>query len=168
MPLDAAAISPELETYIDSLDSTDGMLMPVLHKAQELYGYLPVTVQNHIAERLKLPAAKVFGVVTFYSFFNTAPKGQFQISVCMGTACFVRDAGAVLERFKSQLKIEPGGVSDDMMFSLDAIRCVGACGLAPVVSVNGKVYGRVIPDDVEGIVEEYLVKGGQNEERNED
>ena len=163
MPLDAAAISTELDVFIDSLDSRDGMLMPVLHKAQELYGYLPVTVQNHIAERLELPAAKVFGVVTFYSFFNTAPKGRFKVSVCMGTACFVRDAEAVLERLKSQLGISPGEVSGDMMFSLDAIRCVGACGLAPVVSVNGKVYGRVAPDDVEGIVEEYLVEGGQNE-----
>jgi len=161
MPSKAAVILPELDGFIDSLEISDGMLMPILHKAQELYGYLPAAVQNHIAERLSIPAAKVFGVVTFYSFFNTAPKGRYQISVCMGTACFVREAEAVLTEFKSQLGIDPGGVSGDMLFSLDAIRCVGACGLAPVVSVNGKVYGRVAPDDVKGIVEEYLVKGGQ-------
>ena len=160
MQSETVVVLPELESFIDSIEAADGMLMPVLHKAQELYGYLPAVVQNHIAERLNLPAAKVFGVVTFYSFFNTAPKGRFQINVCMGTACFVRDAQAVLERFKSQLGVEPGGVSGDMLFSLDAIRCVGACGLAPVVSVNGKVYGRVTPDDVAGIVEEYLVKSG--------
>lgn len=160
MSLESVTISRELAGFMDSLENTDGMLIPALHKAQEIYGYLPVSVQNYIAERLNIPAAKVFGVVTFYSFFNTTPKGQFQINVCMGTACFVRGAGDVLERFKSQLGVEVGGVSEDKLFSLDALRCVGACGLAPVVSVNGKVYGRVSPDDVEGIIEEYLVKGG--------
>lgn len=149
----------ELDKYIDSLENRDGALIAVLHKAQEIYGYLPVEVQNHVAQRLNIPAAKVFGVVTFYSFFNTRPKGKYKINVCMGTACFVRGAQAVLDEIKRQVNAEVGETSEDGMFSLDAIRCVGACGLAPVVSVNGKVYGRVQAGDVGGIIEEYLAKG---------
>ena len=161
MSLKISPVSFELESFIDSLEGSDGMLIPILHKAQAIYGYLSVEVQNYIAQRLEIPAAKVFGVVTFYSFFNTVPKGRFKISVCMGTACFVRGASAVLEKFKLQAKVDAGGVSSDNLFSLDAIRCVGACGLAPVVSVNEKVYGRVSPEDVDAIIEEYLMEDGR-------
>ena len=146
----------ELDAYIDSLPVREGALITVLHKAQELYGYLPTEIQNHIAEKLNIPCAKVYGVVTFYSFFNTTPKGKHNISVCMGTACFVRGSQNVLEEFKKQLHIEAGETTADSLFSLDAIRCVGACGLAPVVSVNGKVYGRVKAENVQEILEEYL------------
>jgi NADH-quinone oxidoreductase subunit E len=155
-----AELLAELDKFIDGLSTNEGALIAVLHKAQEIFGYLPSDVQNHVAKRLNVPAAKVFGVVTFYSFFNTEKKGKFQISVCMGTACFVRGADVVLEEFERQLDVKTGGKTGDDLFSLDALRCVGACGLAPVVSVNGKVYGRVTKDDVKGIVEEYMAQGG--------
>jgi len=145
----------ELDKFIDGLETKEGALISVLHKAQDIFGYLPKEVQQHVARRLELPDSKVCGVVTFYSFFNTEPKGKFRIDVCMGTACFVRGAGDVLEQFKRELGINVGGTSADGLFSLDALRCVGACGLAPVVSVNGKVYGRVTPGDVKGIIEEH-------------
>ena len=151
-----SAALQELDAYIDSLPVPEGALITVLHKAQELYGYLPTEVQNHIAEKLNIPCAKVYGVVTFYSFFNTTPKGKQKISVCMGTACFVRGSQNILGEFEKQLHIAVGETTEDNLFSLDAIRCVGACGLAPVVSVNGKVYGRVKAEDVKKILEEYL------------
>lgn len=151
---------PEIEEFINSLDTTKGALITVLHKAQDIYGYLSTDIQNYIAHKLDIPSAKVFGVVTFYSFFNTKPKGKFQISVCMGTACFVRGSQIVLDELKKQLNIEVGETSEDTLFSLDAIRCVGACGLAPVVSVNGKIYGRVKAEEVKDIIDEYLAIGG--------
>ena len=162
---EAAVDYRELDSFIESLDSTEGALITVLHKAQDIYGYLPAEVQNYIANRLEIPAAKVFGVVTFYSFFNTTPKGRYKISVCMGTACFVRGAQDVLDEFKKQLGIQVGETSEDDMFSLDAIRCVGACGLAPVVSVNEKIYGRVHPKHVKDIVAECHENGGQEDEQ---
>ncbi len=148
----------ELDTFINELPTKDGKLIVVLHKAQDIYGYLPVNVQNHIAHRLELPSSKVYGVVTFYSFFNTKPKGRFKVNVCMGTACFVRGAGDILEGFKKELSVNVGETSEDKLFSLDAIRCVGACGLAPVVSVNGRVFGRVQTSDVKNIIEEHMAE----------
>ncbi|MDR0931029.1 MAG: NAD(P)H-dependent oxidoreductase subunit E [Clostridiales bacterium] len=148
----------ELDSYIDSFDTKKGKLIVSLHKAQDIYGYLSVDIQKHIAKRLGIPASKVYGVVTFYSFFNTTPKGKYSIDVCMGTACFVRGSADVLEEFKSQLKIDVGGTTEDGLFSLDSIRCVGACGLAPVVSVNGKVHGRVTRADVSKILDDYKSK----------
>lgn len=155
----------EIDKFIDSLPSTEGKLIAVLHKAQDIVGYLPVELQNHIAHKMNIPSSKVYGVVTFYSFFNTDAKGKFQISVCMGTACFVRGAQEVLDEFSKILKIKSGETSEDNLFSLDSIRCVGACGLAPVVSVNGKVYGRVTIKDVDTIIEEHLAMGGSDSER---
>ena len=145
----------KLDRFIDGLDSKEGALISVLHKAQEIFGYLPEEVQRHVARRLELPDSQVYGVVTFYSFFNTEPKGKYCINVCLGTACFVRGANDVLEQFKRELGIDVGGTSADGLFSLDALRCVGACVLAPVVTVNGKVYGKVTPSDVKGIIEEH-------------
>ena len=144
----------ELDRFIEELESKEGALISVLHKAQEIFGYLPQEVQRHIAKKLMLPDAKVYGVVTFYSFFNTEPRGQFRVDICMGTACFVRGAGDVLEQFKRELGVNVGETTADGVFSLDALRCVGACALAPVVTVNGKVYGKVTPSDVKGILEE--------------
>ncbi len=161
---DFSAKLKELDAYIDSLPNKDGKLITVLHKAQDLIGYLPYEVQNHVAHKLEIPSSKVYGVVTFYSFFNINPKGKYKVAVCMGTACFVRGAQSILDEFKKHLEIGQGETSKDMMFSLDGIRCVGACGLAPVVSVNGKVYGRVTTDDVNKIVEEYMAKGGGDDE----
>ncbi len=145
----------ELDEYIDGLVEKEGKLIAVLHRAQELIGYLPVELQNYVAHKLEIPTAKVYGVVTFYSFFTMEPKGKYKINVCMGTACFVRGAQDVLNEFEKKLDIVQGQTSSDGLFSLDGIRCVGACGLAPVVSVNGKVYGRVTVDDVDKILDEY-------------
>lgn len=149
----------ELDAYVDGLPDKKGALISTLHKAQDIFGYLPREVQNHVAHKLELPSSKVYGVVTFYSFFNTKPKGKFQVNVCMGTACFVRGAQEILDEFTKELGIEVGETSFDNMFSIDALRCVGACGLAPVVSVNGKIYGRVTVQDVGNIVEEHMAKG---------
>ena len=162
--IDFSAKLQELDEFIDRLPDKEGKLIVVLHKAQEIIGYLSEEVQDHIAHKLMMPAAKVFGVVTFYSFFNTKPKGRFRINVCMGTACFVRGAQEVLDEFSKHLHISPGETTEDLLFSLDALRCVGACGLAPVVSVNSKVYGRVTIEDVNDIIEEHMSMGGYENE----
>ena len=153
------ALYDKLAEHINSLPTKKGALIAVLHKAQDLFGYLPIEVQNFVAQKLDIPSAKVYGVVTFYSFFTMTKKGQFRVNMCMGTACFVKGAQDILDEFKKELHVETGGTTDDGMFSLDALRCVGACGLAPVVIVSGKVYGRITTDDVKGIVEEHLAKG---------
>jgi len=151
----------EIDLYIDQLaaqGSLDGKLIAILHRAQEILGYLPNEVQAHIAHRLSMPPAKVFGVVTFYSFFSMVPKGKYVINVCMGTACFVVGADAVLNEFKKVLGIEAGETTPDRLFSLNALRCVGACGLAPLVLVNDKLYGKVTVADVKGIIDGYKGK----------
>lgn len=131
-----------------------GELINILHKAQHLFGYLPAEVQQIVATQLNIPVSKVYGVVTFYSFFTMTPKGEHPISVCMGTACYVRGAEKVLDEFKRVLNINVGETSADGKFSLSSLRCVGACGLAPVVLIGEKVYGRVVPGDVEKILKE--------------
>ncbi len=156
----------KLDEFIDSLDTLNGSLITVLHRAQDIYGYLPKEVMAHVSEKLHVPVSKVYGIVTFYSFFTTTLKGTFRVNVCLGTACFVRGAQNVLNEFKKELGIDVGKTSEDGLFSLDALRCVGACGLAPVVSVNGKVYGKVKPEDVKNIVQEYKDKGGSISEQN--
>ena len=127
----------------------------MLHRAQHIFGYLPEELQVYIAKKLFIHHSEVSGVISFYNYFTTLPKGKYQISVCMGTACYVKGAQKVLDEFERILKIKPGEVTSDMKFSIDALRCVGACGLAPVVQVNGKVYGRVTPQQVQGIIDEY-------------
>ena len=133
-----------------------GALMPVLQGAQEIYGYLPIEVQTIIAEELNIPLAEVYGVVTFYAQFTLNPRGTYNIGVCMGTACYVKGAGDVLERIQKRLGIEPGGTTPDGRFSLEATRCIGACGLAPVMTINEDVYGRLTPDEVDKILDKYL------------
>lgn len=135
-----------------------GELINVLHLTQNAFGYLPAEVQEVIAHCLHISTAQVYGVVTFYSYFTMIPKGRFPISICTGTACYVRGAEKVLEEFKRQLGIAVGQTSDDGKFSLSCLRCVGACGLAPVVLVGEKVYGRVSPDGVKAIIEAYKDK----------
>ena len=132
-----------------------GELINVLHKAQGIFGYLPAEVQEIVARELNVSVAKVYGVVTFYSFFTMIPKGENPISICMGTACYVRGAEKVLDEFRRSLKIEVGETTPDGKFSLNCLRCVGACGLAPVVMVGDKTYGRVSPDGVKQILSEY-------------
>jgi len=138
-----------------SFGNDPGELINVLHKAQGELGYLPEDVQKEIAKNLGISVAKVYGVVTFYSFFTMTPKGRYAISVCMGTACYVRGAERVLDELKDHLKIKVGGVTEDGKFSLDCLRCVGACGLAPVVLVGDKVYGRLEPGQIKAILDTY-------------
>jgi NADH-quinone oxidoreductase subunit E/NADP-reducing hydrogenase subunit HndA len=146
----------KIHSICDSFANQEGELINVLHKTQETFGYLPAEVQEVIADRMEISAAKVYGVVTFYSFFSMIPKGEHPVSICTGTACYVRGAETVLGEFKKQLDIEVGETSQDGKFSLNCLRCVGACGLAPVVLVGDKTYGRVAPDDVKEILQEYL------------
>ena len=146
----------KIDSICESFGNQEGELINVLHKSQETFGYLPAEVQEVISEKMEIPAAKVYGVVTFYSFFSMIPKGKFPVSICTGTACYVRGAETVLNEFKKQLEIEVGETSTDGKFSLSCLRCVGACGLAPVVTVGDKTYGRVAPDDVKEIISEYL------------
>jgi len=138
-----------------SFNNEEGELINVLHQVQHKFGYLPPEVQELISKELNMSAAKVYGVVTFYSFFTMLPQGEHPISVCMGTACYVRGAEQVLDEFKRQLKIDVGETTADGKFSISALRCVGACGLAPVVMIGERVHGRVSPTDVRKILEEY-------------
>ena len=145
----------ELKLVCKSFNNERGELINVLHKAQSIFGYLPAELQEVIAKELNVSVAHVYGVVTFYSFFTMIPKGKHPISICLGTACYVRGAEKVLEEFRRVLKIQVGETTADGKFSLSCLRCVGACGLAPVVLVGEKVYGRVSPDGVKDIVAEY-------------
>lgn len=145
----------QLEAICKEYNNDKGELINVLHKAQGLFGYLPAEVQDVIAKNLNTSLAHVYGVVTFYSFFTMVPKGEHPISICMGTACYVRGAEKVLDEFKRILDIPVGKTTPDGKFSLSCLRCVGACGLAPVVLVGEKVYGRVSPDGVKDIINEY-------------
>ena len=133
-----------------------GALMPVMHEAQEIYGYLPVEVQTVIAEKLNIPLAEVYGVATFYSQFSLNPKGKHQISVCLGTACYVKGSDKILEVLERELKIKCGECTPDGNFSIDSCRCVGACGLAPVMIIDGEVYGKLKEGEVEEILKGYM------------
>lgn len=148
-----------LQKFIDEQEDKEASLIAVLHQAQKIFGYLPDDVQLFISRRLGIPAAKVYGVVSFYSYFNTVPQGEYTVSVCMGTACFVRGSDKILDEFKKQLNLEPGELAEDGRFSLKDVRCVGACGLAPLITVNDRVYGRVKTEDVADIIAEYKDKG---------
>ena len=136
-------------------ENKESELINVLHGVQGKLGYLPAEVHEVIAKELKIGVARVYGVVTFYSFFTMIPQGEFPISICMGTACYVRGAEQVLSEFKRQLKVEVGESTDDGKFSINCLRCVGACGLAPVVTIGEKVFGRVAPSQVKEIIAEY-------------
>jgi len=150
------ALYAELDSYIDSLPSKQGALISVLHKAQGLFGFLPKEVQAHVANKLDIPTSKVYGVLTFYSFFTMTKKGDNRVNVCMGTACFVRGADKILEKFERDLNMKANTTREDGLWSVDGLRCIGACGLAPIITVNGKSYGRLVVDDVPGIIEETL------------
>ncbi|ACZ07496.1 NADH-quinone oxidoreductase subunit 2 [Sebaldella termitidis] len=145
----------ELDVFIDSLETKKGSLISVLHKAQGIFGYLPREIQEYVAEKLNESLANVYGVVSFYSFFTMVPKGEHAVSVCMGTACYVRGADKVLGEFQKELGIKSGETSLDGKFSIDALRCVGACGIAPVVLVGEKVYKKVEVKEVKKIINEY-------------
>lgn len=144
-----------LEDFILKQNDKESALISVLHYAQNQFGYINKDVQRFIAEKLEIPESKVYGVVSFYSYFTTEPKGKNIINVCTGTACFVRGSGDVLNQFKKELNIHEGETTKDNLFTLDTLRCIGACGLAPVVTINNKIYGKVKPEDVKSILKEY-------------
>ncbi len=146
----------ELDSLIATLPEADeSALIFVLKEAQGIFGYLPKEVQLHIARKLNLAPAKVFGVVSFYSYFSTTPVGEYKISVCLGTVCFVKGSDKIMAEFEKQLGIKGGETTEDLKFTLEGLRCVGACGLAPVVVVNGKVYGLCTTEGVADILDEY-------------
>lgn len=145
----------ELKKVIEKNKNNSGALMPVLHEAQRIFGYLPIEVQRMISEGLNVPLAEIYGVATFYSQFSLIPKGKYLIGVCLGTACYVKGAQAVIDKIKSELGIEVGGTTKDMKFSLEATRCIGACGLAPVMTINEDVYGKIKAEDVPDILKKY-------------
>ncbi len=145
----------KLDAIVEKYKDTRGALIQVLHEVQEVYGYLPLEVQRAVSEKMNIPLAEIYGVVSFYTQFSIYPKGKYQINVCMGTACYVKGANEILDKFRTRLSIDVGECTEDGMFSLEACRCIGACGLAPVVTINDDVYGKLVADDVDGIIDKY-------------
>lgn len=145
----------KLHAVIDEAKNTPGCLMHILQEAQAIYGYLPMEVQKTIAEGLGISLSEVYGVATFYSQFSLKPKGKHRISVCLGTACYVKGSDKILEEVEKQLGIKCGECTEDGLFSIDSCRCVGACGLAPVMMIGEEVYGKLTPDMVKGILDSY-------------
>ena len=137
-------------------------LMMILSDIQKEFGYIPLEVQELVSEEIGVPVAEIYGVVTFYSFFSLTPKGKYVIGVCLGTACYVKGSQQVIDKFAEIIGINPGQTSEDGLFTLDALRCIGACGIAPALTINGKVYPKVSVADVQKIVDEYKSLGGAN------
>ncbi|MBR3106253.1 MAG: NAD(P)H-dependent oxidoreductase subunit E [Clostridia bacterium] len=145
----------QLNQVIAELKDQPGALMPVLQRAQGIFGCVPMDVQKIIAEGLGVTLSEVYGVATFYSQFRLEPNGKYTISVCLGTACYVKGSQKVLDRLSEELQTPVGKTSPDGLFTLNATRCLGACGLAPVMTINDEVYGRLVPDDIPGILAKY-------------
>lgn len=145
----------DLKIFMKENKRKKGALMAVLHKAQNLFGYLPIEIQKMISEELRIPLSEIYGVATFYSQFSLIPKGQYKIGVCLGTACYVKGSQKILDKVEELLGISVGQTTPDRKFSIDATRCLGACGLAPVLTVNEDVYGKLKPEDVEEIIDKY-------------
>jgi NADH:ubiquinone oxidoreductase 24 kD subunit len=145
----------QLEKIIAEYKGKPGALIPVLHQTQELFGYLSEDVQELVAEGLEVPLSEVYGVITFYSFFSTKPRGEHTIGVCMGTACYVKGAAGILQAIQTELGVGVDDTSDDGLFTLTVTRCLGACGLAPVITIGDDVYGRLTPDKIPDILNKY-------------
>lgn len=145
----------KLDAIIEEYKGQPGALIPVLHKAQQIYGYLPEEVQYHISQGLRVPLADVYGVVTFYALFTMTPRAEHNISVCMGTACYVKGAGKLVDKINQELGIKIGEISEDRKFGLEATRCIGACGLSPVLTVNEEVHGRLNEDQLGELLQKY-------------
>lgn len=154
MVFDEAAGKKVIE-FVEKYKDTKGALIPVLHEVQEYFGYVPYEAQTLIAKGLDIPASEVYGVVTFYSRFTLKPTGKYKVSVCLGTACYVKGSSRVLDKIEEILGVKAGDSSEDGIYSVEATRCIGACGLAPVMTVNEDVYGKVTPDEVEAILAMY-------------
>ncbi|MBC3516646.1 NAD(P)H-dependent oxidoreductase subunit E [Neobittarella massiliensis] len=148
----------KLLEVIEAHKDVQGSLISVLQQAQDIYGYLPIEVQKIIADKMDVPLEEIYGVVSFYSQFSLNPKGKYKISVCLGTACYVKGAGDIFDKLSQNLGIVGGECTADGRFSLEACRCIGACGLAPVMTINDEVYGRLVVDDVDRILAEYQNK----------
>ncbi len=153
------AIKPEVvqgvKEICDSYANEPSPLMMILSAVQKKYGYIPLEVQQIISEKTGIPVAEIYGVVTFYSFFSLKPKGKYVLGICLGTACYVKNSQQVVDKFSTLLGIQPGETTKDGLFTIEAIRCIGACALAPAMSINGKVYPKVTPDQVGKIIDEY-------------
>lgn len=149
---------PKLEEILTKYEKDKSNLIQILNEVQEKYGYIPEFAQAEIANYLKMEMAEIYGVITFYSRFTLKPKGKYSVSVCLGTACFVKGSEKLLDKAKEVLKIDEGETSSDGKFSIDSTRCIGACGLAPVFTVNDEVYGKATPDTVEKVLKEYMQK----------
>ena len=145
----------KLQEVIAAHKHDKSYLMAVMQQAQDIYGYLPIEVQTMMSDECGIPLEKVYGVATFYSQFSLYPKGKYKISVCLGTACYVKGSGDIIEEFSKQLNLPVGSTSPDGKYSIEATRCIGACGLAPVLTVNGEVYGRLTKKDIPGILAKY-------------
>ncbi|MGL4332651.1 MAG: NADH-quinone oxidoreductase subunit NuoE [Bacteroidales bacterium] len=150
----ACTATEQIRSVCEKFGNDPGELIHILHEVQHQYGYLPEEVQSLIASCLRIPASRVYGVVTFYTYFTMSPKGKYPVSVCMGTACYVRGSEKILEQLERLLGIQVGETTPDGKYSLDCLRCVGACGLAPVVMIGEKVYGRLQPVDMKKIMDE--------------
>lgn len=154
------AIKPEVikgvEEICDSFANEPSPLMMILSAIQKKYGYIPLEVQKIVSAKTGIPVAEIYGVVTFYSFFSLEPKGKYVVGICLGTACYVKNSQQILDKFSAALGgIEAGQTTQDGLFTIEAVRCIGACALAPAMSINGKVYGKVTPDQVGKIIDEY-------------
>ncbi len=145
----------KLQEIIDANKHDKSLVMAVMQQAQDVYGYLPIEVQEKISEGMDVPLEKIYGIATFYAQFSLSPKGKYNISVCLGTACYVNGAGILMEKLEEKLGIAAEECTADGKFSLTACRCIGACGLAPVLTVNEDVYGRLTADDIDGIIAKY-------------
>lgn len=145
----------KLEHVLIEHKDVPGALMPVLHETQELFGYIPEEAQKRISEVLNVPLAEIYGVATFYSRFTLKPRGKYTIGVCLGTACYVKNAQGVLDKLKDELKVAAGETTEDGKFTLEATRCLGCCGLAPVIMINEDVYGKLVPEDIPDILKKY-------------
>jgi NADH-quinone oxidoreductase subunit E/NADP-reducing hydrogenase subunit HndA len=144
-----------INDIIDRYQDEETPLMLILSDIQKEYGYIPLDVQELVSERTGIPVAEIYGVVTFYSYFSLEPKGKYVIGVCLGTACYVKGSQQVIDKFSELLQVKPGETTKDGLFTLDALRCIGACGIAPAVSINGKVYSKVSVNEVAGIIDSY-------------
>ena len=160
--LQAAAVK-KIHEICDRYVNDKTPLMMILSDIQKEYGYIPLEVQELVSERTGISVAEIYGVVTFYSFFSLTPKGKYVIGVCLGTACYVKGAQQILDKFSDIIGIKPGETSKDGLFTLDALRCIGACGIAPAVTINGKVYPKLTVDAVPKIVEEYKAMEANNQ-----
>ncbi len=148
----------KIKEVIEKKRNVEGALIPVLHEVQNTYGYIPETIQKLISKEMGIPMSEIYGVATFYTGFTLEPKGKYRVSVCLGTACYVKGSALILDKVKQKLGIDVGQITEDGKFSLDATRCLGTCGLAPVMVINDEVHGNLKPEDVNAILDKYMNK----------